>query len=148
MDKPPQRPEGALIKQAIDASGLSLRKAAARVELSDARLRQIVNGYSSHGQGQYLEVIAPALRLAQIAHAFGITTGQLRDADRVDAAAELERLSSGSVSAPDQDVTEFEFLTRVREDLTTDEMEQLMREATPYLEMLVRDIRNRNRSAG
>jgi hypothetical protein len=50
-----------------------------------------------------------------------------------------------SVGGADQDEPEFEFLTRVREDLTTDEMEQLMKEATPYLEMLVRDIKNRHR---
>jgi hypothetical protein len=50
-----------------------------------------------------------------------------------------------SVSAGSQDEPEFEFLTRVREDLTPDEMDQLMKEATPYLEMLVRDIKNRHR---
>lgn len=49
------------------------------------------------------------------------------------------------VSPAAQDEPEFEFLTRVREDLTTEEMEQLMTEATPYLEMLVRDIKNRHR---
>jgi hypothetical protein len=149
MDKPEQRPEGALIKAAIDAiPGLSLRKAATRIELSDARLRQIINGYSSHGGDQYLEVIAPALRLAQIAREFGITAKQLEDADRVDAADELRRLQdddSISVSASDHHEPEFEFLTRVREDLTPDEMDQLMKEATPYLEMLVRDIKNRHR---
>lgn len=39
--------------------------------------------------------------------------------------------------------TEFEFLTRVREDLTDEEMDQLMKEATPYLQMLMRDIKAR-----
>lgn len=52
-----------------------------------------------------------------------------------------------SVGPGDNDEPEFEFLTRVREDLTTEQMEQLMTEATPYLEMLVRDIKNRNREA-
>jgi len=51
----------------------------------------------------------------------------------------------GSVSAVADDGPEFEFLTRVREDLTDEEMDQLMKEARPYLEMLVRDIKNRNR---
>lgn len=57
-------------------------------------------------------------------------------------------LNPVSVSRSDQDEPEFEFLTRVREDLTTEEMDQLMTEATPYLEMLVRDIKNRNREQG
>lgn len=50
-----------------------------------------------------------------------------------------------SVSADSQSEPEFEFLTRVRDDLTDEEMEQLMTEATPYLEMLVRDIKARHR---
>lgn len=39
--------------------------------------------------------------------------------------------------------SEFEFLTRVREDLTDEEMAQLMKEATPFLEVLMRDIKAR-----
>ncbi|VXB83489.1 hypothetical protein [Aeromicrobium sp. 9AM] len=49
----------------------------------------------------------------------------------------------GSVSAVADDGPEFEFLTRVREDLTDEEMDQLMKEATPYLQMLMRDIKAR-----
>lgn len=48
-----------------------------------------------------------------------------------------------SVSDHSQDEPEFEFLTRVREDLTDEEMDQLMKEATPYLQMLMRDIKAR-----
>lgn len=53
-----------------------------------------------------------------------------------------------SVGGAGQGEPEFEFLTRVREDLTTEEMDQLMTEATPYLELLVRDIKNRQREQG
>lgn len=145
MDKPQQRPEGALIKDVIDADKkLSLRNVADRVGLSDARLRQIVNGYSSHGQGQYLEVIAPPLRLAQIARELNITAEQLEDADRVDAAAELRRIvADENVSLSNDDDEEFGFLTRVREDLTPEEMEQLMQRSEDYLKTLVRDIKAR-----
>lgn len=57
----------------------------------------------------------------------------------------VELVGPSSVSGDSQSEPEFEFLTRVREDLTAEEMDQLMTEATPYLEMLVRDIKNRNR---
>lgn len=57
----------------------------------------------------------------------------------------IEYAAPGSVSTDRQSDPEFEFLTRVREDLTAEEMDQLMKEATPYLELLVRDIKNRNR---
>lgn len=57
----------------------------------------------------------------------------------------VEAKNSASVRGDGHDEPEFEFLTRVREDLTAEEMDQLMTEATPYLEMLVRDIKNRNR---
>lgn len=47
------------------------------------------------------------------------------------------------VTPATEDDPEFEFLTRVREDLTDEEMDQLMKEATPYLQMLMRDIKAR-----
>lgn len=60
-------------------------------------------------------------------------------------APEHAAAGTGSVSADSQSDPEFEFLTRVRDDLTAEEMDQLMREATPYLEMLVRDVKARRR---
>ncbi|MCW2542821.1 MAG: hypothetical protein JWM40_373 [Frankiales bacterium] len=63
----------------------------------------------------------------------------------IEAGAEPPAIGDSSVTTDGNDEPEFEFLTRVREDLTADEMDQLLKEATPYLEMLVRDIKNRNR---
>lgn len=158
MEKPPQPPEGLLIRAGIHGvPGMTIRGLAARVDLSEARIRQYINGYASAGRGQYVSVEAPADRLAQIAAVLDINTKQLIDAGRADAAAVLEDLmretptwgrggpGPDSVSGPTDDGPEFEFLTRVREDLTDEEMDQLMKEARPYLEMLVRDIKNRNR---
>lgn len=49
----------------------------------------------------------------------------------------------GNVGGDAEGGEEFEFLTRVREDLTTEEMDTLMEELNPYLERLVRDIKRR-----
>lgn len=56
-------------------------------------------------------------------------------------AGEQPALPEESVGAGDE--AEFEFLTRVREDLTNEEMDTLMEELNPYLERLVRDIKRR-----
>lgn len=151
MEKPAQPLEGAMIKAAVERRpGMSIRKLADLVDLSEARVRQYINGYTSAGRGQYVTVEAPADRLAAISHVLHISPEELDLAGRSDAATlQREREStSTSVGAAEQHEPEFEFLTRVREDLTAEEMDQLMTEATPYLEMLVRDIKNRQRGEG
>lgn len=93
MTRPSQRPEGALIESALEAMpGLSATKAAERAGMSEARWRQIVKGYISHGSGQYAEVVAPAARLARMASVVGVTPEQLENADRPDAADALRNL--------------------------------------------------------
>lgn len=90
--RPAPPPEAALIAAATKRSGMSARKAATRAGISDARWRQIVNGYQSVS-GTNTPVRAPADRLARMAQVVGVTATQLRDAGREDAAAELEELS-------------------------------------------------------
>lgn len=92
MDKPKQPPEGLLIKQAIDRDpDLSIREVARRAELSEGRVRQIINGYLSAGAGQYVKVTAPAETLARIAWEVGLGSVDLRDAGRADAAVAQEQ---------------------------------------------------------
>lgn len=96
---PAQRPEGALIEQAREAMEpkMSGRAAAAAARMSEGRWRQIINGYMSAGQGQYIQVIAPPDTLARMAKVVGVTVDQLTDVGREDAAAELLKLNrSGS----------------------------------------------------
>lgn len=93
MTRPSQRPEGALIESALEnMPGLSATKAAERAGMSEARWRQIVKGYISHGAGQYAEVTAPAPRLARMAQVVGVTPEQLDGAGRPDAAEALRNL--------------------------------------------------------
>jgi transcriptional regulator with XRE-family HTH domain len=84
-----QRPEGALIQSAMKRGRLSARKAAARVGLSEARWRQIMNGYQSVG-GQKVPVFGPPETIARMAAAVGVTSDQLRAVAREDAAAEMD----------------------------------------------------------
>lgn len=84
-----QRPEGKLIEAALAAQTDSKRKVAERIGISEARLRQIVNGYQPVGKGQRVEVIGTAGRLAAIARELGITPNALKDAGRDDAASLL-----------------------------------------------------------
>lgn len=86
QEKPVQPPEGKLLKQAVAANGMSVRAAAAKVGLSDTRLRQILNGYIPLGAGQFAEVTAPAETLARIALELGVSPEALSKAGRTDAA--------------------------------------------------------------
>lgn len=87
-----QRPEGRLIAAALAAQPESIRKIAGRIGISDARLRQIVNGYQPAGKGQRIEVVGTPGRLAMIARVLGIKPSALREAGRDDAAEVLERI--------------------------------------------------------
>lgn len=84
-----QQPEGRLIADAMADRHLSARKAAALVGLSDARLRQIINGYASVGQGQRIPVSAPATTLARIGEVLGISPSAFAEAGREDVAVHV-----------------------------------------------------------
>lgn len=91
VDLPPQRPEGKLIQDALQATGRSIRQVAPEAGLSDARWRQLVKG-SMNKAGRVVEEIAPAYTLARMARAVGVTPNQLRQVGRDDAANALESL--------------------------------------------------------
>lgn len=86
MEKPHQRPEGALIERALKLKGLSVRQAAPEAAISDARWRQIMNGHASAGPGHVMPVVGPDDTIARMARVAGVTPDQLRDAGRADAA--------------------------------------------------------------
>lgn len=75
--------------------GLSARAAASQAGMSDARWRQIVNGYASAGAGQTIEVVGPDETIARMARVVGVTPEQLREAGRP-AAADLLLILAGA----------------------------------------------------
>lgn len=113
-----QRPEGAVIERAATARGMSARTAAKEAALSDARWRQIVNGYASVGAGQVVPVEGPAETIARMAMAVGVTPDQLREAGRADAADVLLVLGGMQAESEWQAVgTALDRLLRIREQL-------------------------------
>lgn len=89
--EPPR--EAALIEAARKRARLTIREAARRAGISDARWRQITSGYESVGKGQYKEVEAPADTLARMAQVLDVTPDQLVKVGREDAAKSLEEIT-------------------------------------------------------
>lgn len=96
---PEQRPEGALIEAARERMEpkLSGRAAASAAGISDGRWRQIVNGYLSAGQGNYIPVVAPPETLARMARVVGVTPEDLTRVGREDAAGVLVRMMGDEI---------------------------------------------------
>lgn len=91
--------EREVLRQALRDSKMSARRAADLMEMSDTRLRHIINGYQPAGRGQRIAVVAPAETLARIARILEVTPEQLEAAGRPDAARELmATLMAGFVS--------------------------------------------------
>lgn len=104
---------GELVKRALKASGMSARQAALSMDISDTRLRHIINGYQPVGRGQRIDVHAPGDTLARIADALNITPEELEQVGRPDAAHELRlRLTAwdredGNFSSLQQSIQEW-----------------------------------------
>lgn len=81
-----QRPEGRLLERAMAGppkiSGRTLGKMA---DLSEGRVRQIVNGYKTES-GMTLPVVAPAETLVRLGAALGLTAEDFEGAERPDVA--------------------------------------------------------------
>lgn len=113
-----QRPEGALLGTAQANMKLSARQAAGKAGMSDARWRQIVNGYASAGAGQTVEVIGPDETIARMARVVGVTPEQLREAGRPIAADLLLVLAGAEVEKDWQHVgSALDRLRSIRDEL-------------------------------
>lgn len=98
MERPKKRPEGALLEALRErAGGLTVRGAAKRVSISEARWRQIENGYQVPTKGVYLPVIAPPETLAEMVRALGGTPIDLRNVGRLDASEALMRMGERQI---------------------------------------------------
>lgn len=92
MSKPEQKPEGRIIGDKIkNDPTMTIRGIARDVGLSEARVRQIINGYASAGRGQYVEVYGPTDTVAGIAISVGLTPEDLIEAGRHDVAQAMRR---------------------------------------------------------
>ena len=87
-------PEAALIKRARKAirPTLSIRAAAKKARLSEARWRQIEAGYQTVSDGTRVPAIGLAGTLARMAQVVNVSSKQLREVGRQDAANELDQL--------------------------------------------------------
>lgn len=90
-----QRPEGRLIQEVADSKGVSMRALAEAIGMSEARVRNIVNGYQAVGQGQRISIHGPEDTVAKMAGALKISPEQLEAAGRPDAAHALRRRLPG-----------------------------------------------------
>lgn len=97
-------PEGVLIDELRDAHRprLSVRKAAEQAGISEGRWRQIVKGYQQVTSDVRAPVRAPADTLARMAKVVGATPEQLRNANREDAAEELQALTQAPAATDEQ----------------------------------------------
>ncbi|MER7835267.1 helix-turn-helix transcriptional regulator [Streptomyces sp. NPDC096040] len=98
---PAPPPEAALIKAALKRKRIRVEDAARQAGISRSRWGQIIAGYQSVS-GQRIEVNAPDDTLARMCLAVGVTSAQLAETGRTEAAdllAELET-PTGATAAP------------------------------------------------
>jgi len=85
--------EAVLIRKALRRARLSGREAARRAGLSETRWRQIANGYQDVGKGVRVATQAPDDTLVRVAEVLGISSAELREAGRGDAADLIDELA-------------------------------------------------------
>ncbi|MEH0579013.1 helix-turn-helix transcriptional regulator [Streptomyces sp. B21-108] len=126
---PAPPPEAVLIKEALRRVRLSGREAAKRAGMSETRWRQIVNGYQDVG-GVRIAVSAPDETLTRMAQVVGLTSDQLRHADRATAAELLDELAgpptpASTPGAPASNA-QVEAITALLATLTPEAREQVL----------------------
>lgn len=103
MERPPARPEGALIRLARQAAGLTIPDAVRLSGVSKARWSTVESGYESRG-GTTRPVNAKADTIARMAHAVGVTPERMESEGQRPDAAEILReiLRSPGQPAPER----------------------------------------------
>lgn len=100
MEMPSARPEGALLRLARDAAGISIPEAVRRSGVSKARWSQVESGTETRN-GVTRPVQAKAGTLARMARAVGITPERLEsEGQRPDAAKVLREILAQDAAAP------------------------------------------------
>ncbi|WP_158920608.1 hypothetical protein [Streptomyces sp. NBRC 109706] len=98
-ERPPQRPEGALIETAQRSLRIQVKDAAQAAGISLSHWRQIVTGCQAI-KGGYKSVRAPDGTLAKMANAVGVTPEELESAGRAGAASALRAIKDGLTRPP------------------------------------------------
>lgn len=99
MERPPARPEGALIRVAREAAGLTLPEAAEASGVSKARWSQVETGYETRN-GHVKVVQAKAATIAHMAHAVRLSPDRLESEGKRPDAAEILREILRTLPAP------------------------------------------------
>jgi hypothetical protein len=124
-ERPPQPPEGKLIADALERSGLSIREASKRAGISYGRWRQISSGYQNVSPGSWARVTAPARTLARMAAVVNVSADEMAEAGREDVAQVMREGASRHLSAVPSDGAPVEqAMNAIRrvEGLTEDEV--------------------------
>lgn len=102
QDRPPPTAEGDLIRRVRQqrTPKLSIPAAAKSVGMSKENWGYIERGHQPTGGGEHRRVVAPADTLARMANAVGVTTDQLREVDRQDAARILQGMLDEQSAPP------------------------------------------------
>ncbi len=88
-----------MIEAAATATGLSVKKLSANAGISDTRWRHIVRGWQPGAGGGQNPVVAPALTLARMAFAVGVSAEDLAKTGRTDAAELLARMDESGADS-------------------------------------------------
>jgi hypothetical protein len=96
--RPPQPPEGLLIAEALERSGMSIRQASKKAGISYGRWRQISSGVQNVSPGEWARVTGPAKTVARMAAVVKVTPEQMEAAGREDVAAVMR---AGEAQDPD-----------------------------------------------
>jgi transcriptional regulator with XRE-family HTH domain len=100
MERPPARPEGALLRLARQAAGLSIPEAVRLSGVSKARWSQVESGHETRA-GVIRPVQAKADTLARMARAVGVTPERLEsEGQRADAAEILREILRAPAERP------------------------------------------------
>src|ERR1035441_2578383 len=114
-ERPEPPPEGRLITAALQRSGMSMRQASRRANISYGRWRQIVTGYQNVSAGSFASVHhAPAATEARMAAVVGLAADELEKAGRADVAAVMRE----APVAEDQPADWFAGLTPREKEIT------------------------------
>lgn len=109
---------------------VSFRGLAEKIGMSDARVRQIVNGYASTGPGLVAEVRGPAETVAQMAHVLKVAPEKMAAAGRDDVAELLVEMAK-TLSTPDPGGDEADLDARIASvELKLDQIMQQIDELT------------------
>lgn len=109
MNERPEAPaEGPLLAEALERSGLSIREASRRAQISYGRWRQIATGVQNSSPGEWARVVGPARTVARMAQVVGVSADAMAEAGREDVAEAMRQGRQHLAAVPSGEDAEFE----------------------------------------